>query len=140
MHKVLDKLWEEFLKVLPPTIFFFITLHLIAIVRVLIAKGTGFQPLTTASILISSLVLGKVVLIADMLPLINRYPDKPLIYNVAWKTVIYLLISLILHYLEHLFDYWRGTGRALAANRELAARLEWAPFLSVRGWLVVMVS
>jgi hypothetical protein len=23
---------------------------------------------------------------ADMLPLINRFPDKPLIYNIAWKT------------------------------------------------------
>ena len=24
------------------------------------------------------------------LPLINRFPNKPLIYNIAWKTVIYL--------------------------------------------------
>ena len=38
----------------------------------------------------AALILGKAVLLADMLPLINRYPDRPLGFNVAWKTLIYL--------------------------------------------------
>jgi hypothetical protein len=44
------------------------------------------------------------VLIADMVPMINRFPNKPLIYNVAWKTVIYWLLSAVIHYLERLTD------------------------------------
>jgi hypothetical protein len=48
-------------------------------------KGTGISPLTSISVAVAALILGKAVLIADMLPPINRFPNKPLIYNVAWK-------------------------------------------------------
>ena len=87
MHKILEKLKEEFFAILPPTIFFFVALHLLTFIRVLIAKGSNFQPLSTMSIAIASLILGKAVLIADMLPPINRYPNKPLAYNIVWKTL-----------------------------------------------------
>ena len=30
---------------------------------------------------------------ADMLPAINRFPHKPLIYNIVWKTVIYFVLA-----------------------------------------------
>src|SRR5215510_14161361 len=98
MHKILEKLKEEFLAVLPPTIFFFLALHLVTFIRVLIAKGSHFKPLSTMSIAIASLILGKAVLIADLLPAINRYPNKPLAYNIVWKTLIYLLMASIIHY------------------------------------------
>ena len=81
MTDVIAKVKEEFLAVLPPTIFFFIALHLVAFVRVLINKGTGLAPLSTISIAVAALILGKAVLIADMLPIINRYPEQPLIQS-----------------------------------------------------------
>src|SRR5438552_16224531 len=106
----MTKLKEEFFKLLPPTIYFFVALHIVAFVRVLMLKGTGLAPSSSISIAVAALILGKAVLIADMLPLINRFPNKPLIYNIAWKTVIYLLISAVIHYLERLFDFWRQAG------------------------------
>jgi len=33
-----------------------------------------------------------------MLPPINRYLNKPLAYNIIWKTLIYLLMASIIHY------------------------------------------
>jgi phosphate starvation-inducible membrane PsiE len=78
MHKIFEKLKEEFSAIRPPTIFFFVALHLVTCIRVLIAKGSHFEPLSTMSIAVASLILGKAVLIADMLPAINRYPHKPL--------------------------------------------------------------
>src|SRR5256886_16002156 len=98
MHKILKKLKEEFFAILPPTIFFFVALHIVTFIRVLMAKGSHFEPLSTMSIAIASLILGKAVLIADMLPPINRYPNKPLAYNIAWKTAIYLLMATLFHY------------------------------------------
>jgi hypothetical protein len=86
MTKLSTKLNDEFFKLLPPTIFFFVALHIVAFVRVLMLKGTGISPLSSTSIAVAALILGKAVLIADMLPMINRFPNKPLIYNVAWKT------------------------------------------------------
>jgi hypothetical protein len=50
MHKLLEKLKEEFFAILPPTIFFFVALHLVTFIRVLIAKGSNFQPLSTRSL------------------------------------------------------------------------------------------
>jgi hypothetical protein len=41
-------------------------------------EGTGISLGTSASVTLAALILGKSVLIADLLPLINRYPDKPL--------------------------------------------------------------
>jgi len=93
MRRVLEKVLEEFLAMLPPTIFFFVWLHIVTVVRVLMAKGSHYQPLDTLSIAVWALILGKAVLLADNLPAINLYPHKPLIYNVTWKTAIYLLVE-----------------------------------------------
>src|SRR5213596_3608423 len=123
MTKLSTKLKEEFFKVLPPTIYFFVALHIVAFVRVLMLKGTGLAPSSSISIAVAALILGKAVLIADMLPLINRFPNKPLIYNVAWKTVIYLLMSALIHYLERLIDFWRQAGGLVAGNKELLAKI-----------------
>src|SRR5438876_7750370 len=102
----MTKLKEEFFKLLPPTIYFFVALHLVAFIRVLMLKGTGIAPSSSISIAVAALILGKAVLLADMLPIINRFPAKPLIYNVAWKTVIYWLLSAVIHYLDFLLVFW----------------------------------
>jgi len=133
------KLKEEFFKLLPPTIFFFVALHLVTFIRVLIAKGSHFEPLSTISIAIASLILGKAVLIADMLPPINRYPNKPLAYNIAWKTVIYLLMASVIHYLERLIDFWRQTGGFVADNQKLLAEIVWPHFWAIQIILFVLI-
>jgi hypothetical protein len=139
MHAALEKLKEEFLAVLPPTIFFFVALHIVAVIRVLMAKGTPYQPTSTISIAVAALILGKAVLIADMLPAINRYPDKPLAYNVMWKTSIYLLVSAVIHYLERLFDFSREAGGVLAGNHKLLAEIVWPHFWAVQLVLFLLI-
>ena len=42
MHKILDKVKEEFFAILPPTIFFFVALHLLTFIRVLLAVGSHY--------------------------------------------------------------------------------------------------
>jgi hypothetical protein len=136
----MTKLKEEFFKLLPPTIYFFVALHLVMFVRILLLEGTGLSPYALASIAVTALVLGKAVLIADMLPLINRFPNKPLIYNIAWKTVIYLLISVVLHYLERLIDFWRQTGSFVAGNEKLLSVIVWPHFVAIQILLFVLIA
>ena len=88
----------------------------------LMNKGTNLQVTTSISVAVAAIMLGKAVLIADMLPVINRYPDKPLIYNVGWKTMIYLLLSAVIHYLERLFDFWRQAGDSSPATRNCSRK------------------
>jgi hypothetical protein len=136
----LTKLKEEFFKLLPPTIFFFVALHIVAFVRVLMLKKTGIAPSTSISIAVAALILGKAVLVADMLPFINRFPHKPLIYNIAWKTVIYLLISAVIHYLERLIDFWRETGGFVAGNQKLLSGIIWPHFWAIQIILFVLIA
>src|SRR6266536_5873919 len=140
MTKLSTTLKKEFFELLPPTIFFFVALHIVAFVRVLMLKGTGISPLSTMSIAVAALILGKAVLIADMLPLINRFPHKPLIYNIAWKTLIYLLISLVIHYLERLVDFWRQAGGFFAGNQKLLAEIVWPHFWAIQIILFMLVA
>jgi len=140
MTKLSTTLKKEFFELLPPTIFFFIALHIVAFVRVLMLKGTGISPLSTMSIAVAALILGKAVLIADMLPMINRFPKKPLIYNIAWKTVIYLLLSAVIHYLERLIDFWRETGGFVAGNQKLLSEIVWPHFWAIQIILFVLIA
>src|SRR5438046_4948697 len=139
MHKLLEKLKEEFFAILPPTIFFFVALHIVAFTRVIMAKGLQFEPISTVSIAVASLILGKAVLVADPLPATNRYPDKPLIYNVAWKTPIYLLVAGVIHYLERLIDFSRQAGGGVAGNGKLLAEIVWPHFWAVQMLLFVLI-
>jgi hypothetical protein len=139
MSTVSAKIKEEFLAILPPTTFFFIALHIVALVRALMTKATGIAPLATVSIAVAALILGKAVLIADMLPVINRYPEEPLIYNVAWKTTIYLLISGFIHYLERLFDFSRQAGGLVAGNDKLLAEIVWPHFWGIQIVLLILI-
>ena len=139
MSKFAAKIKAELEELLPPTIFFFVVLHLVAILRVLMLEGTGIALGTSVSITVAALILAKAVLIADLLPFINRYPDKPLVYNVAWKTAIYVLIAVLLHYLERLVDFWREAGGLVAGNQKLIAEIVWPHFWAIQILLVVLI-
>src|SRR5882762_2992216 len=139
MTKLSTKLKEEFFKLLPPTIFFFVALHIVAFVRVLMLKGTGVALSSSISIAVAALILGKAVLIADMVPMINRFPNKPLIYNVAWKTLIYWLMATLIHYVERLIDFWRQAGGFVAGNQKLLSEIIWPHFWSIQIILLVLI-
>ena len=139
MTRLSTTLKKEFFELLPPTIFFFVALHIVAFIRVLMLKGTGISPLSSMSIAVAALILGKAVLLADMLPMINRFPNKPLIYNVAWKTFIYLLMATFIHYVERLIDFWRQTGSFVAGNKELLEKIVWPHFWAIQILLLVLI-
>ncbi|KAE9645969.1 hypothetical protein [Pseudomonas sp. PB106] len=139
MNAVMIKVKHEFMKVLPPTVFFFVILHIVALIRSLMIKGSGLDLPVSASVLIASLILGKSVLVADMLPFINRFPNKPLIWNVIWKTLMYALVALTVHYLERLYDFWKEAPNLMDANSLLWASMNWPRFWAVQILLVTLI-
>ena len=139
LNKIIHKIREEFLNVIPPTLFFFIALHIVAFIHALMLRGFGIQPEASMSIAIGALLLGKAVLIADMMPLINRFPYHPLIYNVAWKTLIYVVLATFLHYVERVIEFWREAGSFAAANHEMLAKMVWPHFWAIEIILLVLI-
>jgi hypothetical protein len=139
MNKLSEKVKEEFMAMLSPAIFFMITLQLVAVIRVLMLKGTEIATTSPLQVTIAALILAKAVLIADLMPFINLYPHKPLIYNVVWKTAIYLLIATLIHYAERLVEFWKEAGGFAAANERMLAEIVWPHFWAVQILLLVLI-
>src|SRR5262245_14845773 len=139
----MSKLWHwlkhEFFEVLPPTIFFLISFHIVVIDRRLMLRQYGLPLSSIAGATVGALLVAKVVLISDALPFINRFPDKPLIYNVAWKTAIYVIAALLVHYLEHLVPAWWHSGDLAEANRHVISEIVWPHFWAIQLWLIVLL-
>ncbi len=139
MAKVLAFLKKEFLEVIPPTIFFFISFHIIAVTRALMLQQHGIGMTSMAGATIAALVVAKVLLVADHFPLINKFPEKPLIYNVVWKTIIYLLASLVVRFSEHVIKMWPEGGSLSDAVGHVFQELSWPRFLAIQIWLLVLL-
>jgi hypothetical protein len=135
----MKKAKEEIIELIPPTIFFFIALHIVVLIRSLMLEGDGIASATSISIVFASIVLGKSVLVADLLPFINRYPQKPLVYNVMWKTSIYFLVSMLIHYLETILEIWRKNGGFLLNVHEFYTQIIWPHFWALQILLAVLI-
>ena len=138
MSKILHKIKHEFLQVLPPTIFFVFAFNVVAITTILLLKerGVDVPPLLMATLL--ALVVGKVILIADHLPFMNKFPDKPLIYNVVWKTLVYMMVVFTVRYLEHVIPAFREFGSIAGAHQHLLEGFAWRRFIAIQIWLLVL--
>ena len=139
MSKLSAKIKEEVVALIPPTLFFLFTLSLVALIRVLMLRGTGVPVSSMVQIAVGALILGKAVVIADLLPFINRYPEKPLAYNIVWKTAIYTLVAMLVHYAERLIDFWRQAGGFIAGNEKLLAEIVWPHFWAIQIVLVILI-
>jgi len=136
--KLFATLKHEFRLMLPPTIFFFIAFTLIAVTQRLILREYGVPLTGFAEAAIGALIVGKVVLITDKLPFVNKFPDHPLIYNIAWKSSIYFIAALLFRYIEHLIPFLREHDDFTRANQHLLAEIVWPHFWLVQMWLVVL--
>jgi hypothetical protein len=132
----MSKVWRlckhELLQLIGPTLFFFVAFNVLGFTKHLFLEDyhisfSGFFP--TASI--GALLVGKAVLLVDEIPLINRLPRTPLIYNVVWKTAIYSLAALAVQFLEELLPrVWHHQSLALAAAR-IWDEVHWTHFWAV---------
>jgi hypothetical protein len=81
--------------------------------------------------------IGKAILLADRLPIINRFPNKPLMYNIAWKTSIYMGATMLIRYIEHLVPRLWEYRNLSVANSHLLNEVIWPHFWLVQLWLLV---
>lgn len=139
MNSIGQRLKHEFRDFIAPAIFFFVAFQLLAFTNVMMLKQYGIRVTVFVTATVTALVVAKVVLIADHLPFINRFPERPLIYNVAWKTVLYFAAALAVRYVEHLIHFFRKAGSLGAANRQLLEEVVWTRFWVVQMWLLVLL-
>jgi hypothetical protein len=74
-----------------------------------------------------------------MAPTEARRLIRNLIWNVAWKTLMYALVALVVHYLERLYEYWKESSGIMDANDVLWASMNWPQFWAVQILLITLI-
>lgn len=134
-----QKIKHELGELIPPTLFFFVAFQLLAFTQAMMLREYGISTYAFLGATIGALVVAKVVLLSDLLPFVNRFPEKPLIYNVVWKTAIYFFAALGVRYVEHFIHFFRAQGNVAAAHEALMAKVVWPHFWVVQVWLLVLL-
>lgn len=139
MAKVLKVIIHEIRELLPAFIFFLLTFSLIIATDTLVTEEYGLRPFHIIGAVVLALVVAKVLLLANLLPFVNAFPDKPLIYNTLWKTLLYMIFANILVYLEHLIEYIIRYGSLASANQHLIEKIVWPRYWAIQIWLAVLL-
>jgi hypothetical protein len=139
MNSLFAKIKHEFLAIIPPTLFFFVAIGLLILTKRLMLQQYGIQFSDFGAVVIGALIIGKVVLIVDHLPFVNKFPHKPLIYNVAWKTIIYVLTAFLVRVAEHLVPLIIKYGSFREATVRIVDEVVWPHFWVIYLWLSVLL-
>ena len=137
--KLFTAIKKDSLEILPPMMYFFFAFILILTTKRMILSEyqiswTGFGAAVAGAIL-----AGKVVMmVVDKLPFVNKFPDRPLVYNTLWKSLLYFLAALVVSYLNQLVHFFRHYESLMEANRHLWAEVVWPHFWLLQMWLVVL--
>lgn len=136
MGKVTKVIGREVKEVLPATVFFLILFHLVAFNRGVVLAEYHLSVATTTAATIGALIVAKVILIADKLPVISLFSGRPLVFDVLWRTLIYGVIALLIQYLEEFIPQLAHTGGLIAANQRVLEDVVWPHFWGVHLWMV----
>jgi hypothetical protein len=74
MEKIFRTIKHEFLELVPPTIFFFISFCLLILTQNLISRQYGIPLASFVNAVVGALIVGKVVLIVDHFSFVNKFP------------------------------------------------------------------
>src|SRR5262249_27556176 len=144
MSGAVAKVKEEILKILVVALFFSIGFCLIHVSNRLLTEGSNVEIARLTRAIFGGFIVAKVLLMVDLLPFVHAFPGKPLIQNIAWKTSLYVVASVIFLYAEpFLKGVIRGAGLFAAHSRawqELMLPRTWATVIWLAMLLVVFVT
>ena len=140
MPGVVAKAKEEFRKILIVAVFFSAGFCLIHVSNRLLTEGSQIELVSLSRALFGGLIVAKVLLIVDILPFVDAFPGRPLVRNIAWKSLLYVTASVIFLYIEpFLKNLFKGAGLFVSHSRawqELMLPHTWATVI----WLAMLMA
>ena len=133
MSPSVARIKEEFRKGLTTAVFFSIGFLVIMVHNRLLTEGTGFKPQHFVMALVGGLIAGKVLLSVDMLPFVDAFPHKPMIYNIGWKSSLYVAAAVVFLYIDPFVKHL-SKGAGLYASHSQA----WHELMLPRTWATVI--
>jgi hypothetical protein len=139
MRHALEKLWEEVRKMLGAAVFFAVAFCLIVLADRLVGRGSDMEIGSFSRAIIGGLIVAKVLLLVDLLPFVDAFPGKPIVYNIAWKSTIYIVASLLFRYIEPLIKSLFVGASLAAAHLHAAQELSLPRFWAIEIWVGVLL-
>jgi len=129
---------KEFEEMLPPIVFFAIGFNLVELTTQLILDDYLVRFANYLIATMAALIVGKAVLVANLMPVIRRYDNAPLIRPILFKSVVYTIIVLLVRILEKLVEYFIGGGKLAEIPEYMAEHFTWHMFAAVQIWIFVL--
>jgi hypothetical protein len=106
---IVQSLKKEAKSLAPAIIYFLVCFSILHYAQMLLVPDHALHTTTYLSVVIGAILAGKVILITEHIALMNSFADKPLVYNIVWKFIIYTFFVLVLQLLEHTLHKFYAT-------------------------------
>jgi hypothetical protein len=140
MHRAIEWFKREFVQYIRSAIFFACAFCLIVLANKLMVEGSQVHVASFAKAIIGGLVVAKLLFFVDLIPGVNAFHGKPLIYNMLWKTPIYLAMSLVYRYLEPVIGSVVAGVSVAEAHAQAAEEFTHPTFWAIEVWLVALFA
>lgn len=138
MTRIAAVLRAEIGAMVTPFLYFAVAFNAIALTVALIAPDHDVSLIRHGVATVGALLAAKAVLLVDHLPFVDRFPERPLIWNTVWKGAIYAVVAMLLHVVERLIGAAAAAGPfADEASRAFAA-LDWGRVAAIHLWLAIL--
>ena len=136
--KLFEFVKHEFLQVLPPTIYFLCAFNIVALTTSMVLKQFEIHVSAHAVATVLALLVGKVVLVVNKMPLLRKLDGQPLLYPILFKAAVYSVFVLLLRLLEHWIPGLIATGSIAGATGHLIDGVAWRLFWMGQIWIFVL--
>lgn len=143
MLKVIQWCKKEMIRLIPAILYFLICFNLFHFAQGLMMQPTDIRFTSYLGATLGALLAGKVIIIVETMPFINAFPNKPIIYNIIWKFVIYSFFVLLVQILDYIVQglyhtkHWSTTYAHL--KMDLAQSLFWGVQISVLMFFLIFI-
>ena len=131
-------IWHELMEMMPPALFFLGGFTLIELTTQLILSDYLIHTANFLLLVGGALVVGKAVLLANLLPFISRYDQGPMFRPVLYKAAVYTLIVILARLLEGVIEYLVDGGRMAEFVLYLVSHYTWHRMLATQIWVFVL--
>ena len=139
MSALIHWLKKELIEILPAVLYFLVAFSLINLTENLMLRDSGIRSASFSRVFVGALIVGKVILVADLFFFVDVFRGRPLIYNTLWKTGLYAITALLFRLgelaLDSLFEY----KSVLVAQEHILAAITEPRFWAIQLWIVILL-
>ena len=109
---------DEVRKILVAALFFSTGFCLIHVSNRLLTEGSRVEIASLTRAVVGGFIVAKVLSSVDLLPFVHAFPGKPLVLNIGWKSLLYLVGGVFFLYIEpFLKNLFKGAGLFASHSR-----------------------